>query len=250
MGAAVVHSNLADSATISASSSLLLAQPSRVQNEHVGRKWRSQLPTSHLVLDLGSAQSIDVVAMIGLTASTIRCRVSATDDTGAAGELYDSTEVAVDQDFLQAIFLLSAPATGRYVRIDLTHATLTYTEVGRAVIGLKSAFTVNYAYGWGRTYVDPSIRTTTRGGLTQIRSQSTYRMVELPFDWIEEADRLGFIETIDRVNGLKSDVLMLLDTDSGNLPRDTIWGLISDASPVNQPYFDVYSKQYRIEERR
>lgn len=250
MPAAVVHTNLADSATITASSSLLLAQPQRVQNEHVSRAWRSQLPTSYLIFDLGSALSIDTVAMIGITASTIRCRISATDDTGVTGELYDSTVVNVDQDYLQAIFALGSAVSGRYIRIDLTHSTLTYTEIGRAVIGLRSAFTTNFSYGWGRTFIDPSQRTKTRGQLTQITAERSYRLIELPFDWIDEADRYGFVETIDRVNGLKTDVLMLFDTDSANLPRDTIWGLITDATPVNQPFFDIFSKNYRIEERR
>lgn len=250
MTAAVVYQNLADAGTVTAGSSILRAQPATVQNEHVGRRWRSLSATSHLLFDLGSGVSIDTIAMIGLTASTIRVRASNTDSTAESGDLYDSGTVSVDQGYRQTVCALSTPVTARYVRVDLVHSTLDYVECGRAVIGLRSAFARNFGYGWGRTFADPSQRTQTRGGQTQIVAETPYRVLELSFDFMSEADRTGLVETMDRVNALQADVLWLTDPDSANLARDTVWGLMTEATPVNQPFFDEYSKTYRIEERR
>lgn len=248
--AAVVYENLADDGTVTAGSSILLAQPATVQNEHVRRRWRSLSAASHLLFDLGSSQSVDTIAIIGLTASTIRVRVSNADSTAESGDLYDSGTTSVDQAYLQSIHVLATPITARYVRVDLVHATLGYVECGRGVIGLRSAFDYNFAYGVGRTFGDPSQRSQTRDGQTQINPENTYRILDLPFDFISEADRYGFVETMDRVNALQKDVLWLTNPDSANLARDTVWGLMTDVTPVNQPFFEAFSKQYRIEERR
>ncbi len=81
-----------------------------------------------------------------------------------------------------------------------------------------------------------------------------YRVVNLSFEYVTERQRLGFVEEIDRVNGTHEDVLLITRSDSDNLGRDTIWGLISDLDPITQPLAWIndapaYGKTYRITER-
>lgn len=249
--AALLYRNLADDAVISASSELVLAPGSKVQNPDIARKWRSASSGDWLLADFGALTSMDTVAVIGLTATTCRVRLSSTDPTGVAGDIYDSGVDAVDQDYLQAIVLIGAPVSARFLRIDLTNGTAgaTYVEAGRLVAGLRSRFGINFGFGWSKGYVDPSILTKTRGGQTQVSAETSYRVLDLTFEMVSPSDRRGFIETVDRVNGKKLGVLFVLDDESSDLAFDTIWGLVSELTPVTQPYLDRFSKQYRIEER-
>lgn len=247
--AALLYRNLADEATIAVSSQLATAAGSLVQNEHVARKWRSESSGDWLLADLGALVSLDTVAVMGLTATQYRVRLSSSDPTGAAGDIRDTGTLSVDQAYLQAIALLDVPASARYLRVDLTNAGGAYVEAGRLVAGLRNLFEINFSFDWSIGYVDPSIATKTRGGQTQVSREQSYRQVSLSFDFMRQTDRYGFVEEADRLNGIKDDVLLILDEDSTALPRDSIWGRVVDLSPVSQPFFDIYSKQYRIEER-
>ncbi|MGE0290343.1 MAG: hypothetical protein AB7I42_24835 [Bradyrhizobium sp.] len=247
--AAVLHDNLADDAAVLAGTQVVTTPATMVQNEHVARKWRSRLSSDYLLFDFGASTAIDTVAAIGLTATTCRVRLSTADSSGAAGDAWDTGVVAVDQGYLQVIALGEATASGRYLRIDLVNAAGDYVECGRVAAGVRSTFTYNFAFGWGRAWVDPSLRTKTRGGQTQISREENYRTLELPFEIVSTDDRHGFVETMDRVNGLSTDVLFVTDDGSANLARDSVWGLVADVSPVTQPFFDTFAKTYRIEER-
>lgn len=247
MPAAVLFDNLVDRAIVSASTSETLARANRVQNEHVARRWRSLTGEDYLVVDFGTPVSIDTVSALGLSATTARLRLSTSDH--GAGDLYDSGADAVSQGFRQAVWLLPAPVMARFLRIDFVNAGASYVEAGRIVAGVRAAYEINFSYGWGFSYADLSRKTRTRGGQTQVNRDSRYRVLEVAFELIGKADRHGFVDTIDRVNGLSLDVLFIADPDSDDLARDTVWGLISETTPVVQPYFDRFSKNYRIEER-
>lgn len=250
MPAAVVFENLADAAEVRASSSILLAQPTLVQQVHVERRWRALNNVAWLVLDLGAEIPIDTVAAMGLTASAARVRVSADDPSGAAGELFDSGQLTVDQAYLAIVALCDMPVAGRYVRIDLSGTASDYVEAGRVCIGLRSTFAYNFDYGWSYGYVDPSTRSKTRGGQTQVTPRRPYRTIDVSFARVTAADRYAFVERIDRENALQRDILFITDPESDNLARDTIWGLMSETTPIVQPFLDDFTKQYRIEERR
>ncbi|MCW2309749.1 hypothetical protein [Rhodobium gokarnense] len=247
--AAIVYSNLADGAAVSAPTQVILAPAANVQDQHVGKKWRSRTALSYLTFDFGATTSIDTIAAIGLTASTVRLRISTSDSTGAAGDLYDSMSASVDQNFAQAVWALQTAVSGRYLRIDLAHSSLDYVEVGRVVAGVRTAFGKNFGFGWSLTYIDRSVITETRGGQTQITPENTYRAIDLTFSFLTDAEQRGFVDTVSRSNALKTDVLLLLDPDSSDLPRDTVWGLMTESTSIMQPDFGIFSKQLKIKER-
>lgn len=247
--AAVVFRNLADDALATASTSLLLTPPARVQNVHVGVRWRSQTDNDYLLLDFGESVEADTFSIHGLSATQVQLRLSTTDETGVAGDAYNSGSTAVDSDYRQAIWLRPAPITFRYMRIDLQNAADDFVEAGRVVAGERSSYSYNYDYGWSITTVDPSVRRQTLGGQTRIEQRPIFRMADLNFGWVSTDDRYGFVEQMERVAALRNDVLMLLDPSSGNLARDAIWGLVEDSTPIIQPFIDIFSKSYRIRER-
>ncbi len=247
--ACIAYKNLFDSASTVASSSQLLMPVSNLVVPHIARKWRGTSgATDSFVSDLKAATSVDTLAVFGITGTQIRFRISSVDATGAAGDIYDSGTVAVDQVYLSSIQLIVTPVSGRYVRVDIT-GTGSYVEAGRCFIGLRTTFSYNFVKNWSRLWNDRSLKTKTRGGQTQIWADNVYRSIDVTFDFLRQVDRDGFVETIDSINGTKTDILFVTNPASANLSKDSIWGLISGMTPVVQPYVSAFSKQYTIEER-
>lgn len=244
--ASVVYRNLADDAVITASSSIVLAQPDVLQQEDVGRKWESLSGTASLTIDFGAEKSIDTAALIGIEANTARCRM--TSQGGTTGDRYDSTAKDVGP-YGQGVWLLEAPALVRSITIDLVNAPDDWCRAGRMVAGRRSTYGVNYEFGSSATTVDPSPRSRTMGNQIRIERRPLWRVFEINFPLISDADRWAFVEDIEREAALQNDILLILDPSSSNLPRDTIWGLLSDASPIIQAHHGYHSKTYRIEER-
>jgi len=256
--AAIAWQNLADAGILSASSQVLLMPVSLLQDPHVSRRWRSSVNSASFVCDLKSAQSIDSIGVFGGTesvAATARVRVSSTDSLGLAGDLADSGTLAsvstyFDANYGSIVYLLPSPVSGRYVRIDLSDPSASYVEAGRLFVGLRTQFTYNFTPAAQRAWVDRSVRSKTRGGQTQIWIDNAYRTLDLPFDFVTSAQRYGIVETIDRVVGQRADVLVIMDTDSTDLPRDSVWGMISNMTPVSMSaLIDIFGKQFQIEER-
>lgn len=247
--ACIAYTNLADAAALTSSSNVSLLPVSNIQNVHVARKWRAtDGTTASFIADFGSLKSFDTLAVMGITGTQIQFRISSTDPTGLTALVYDSGVLSVAQAYLSAIAIISSPVSGRYIRVDIT-TTGTYVEAGRFFAGVRSQFAYNFVRGWQRSYTDRSLKTKTRGGQTQIFQDVTYRSLDVTFDFLTQSDRNGFVEDIDRVNATKVDVLFITDPSSTNLARDSLWGLISNLTPVVQPYYSTFTKQYQIEER-
>lgn len=250
--AAIAYVNKADSASLTASSQLTLAPVTLVQNPHVGRKWRSTSNTANFVADMGNSL-IDTVSLEGLTATTARVRWSSVDATGVAGDIYDSGVQSVDQNYLRFVSVMPAgvaTTTGRYLRVDLTNPSLSYVEQGRLFAGLRTAFDAGVAFGWQRRWIDRSIKTRMRSGGTQVFAEVPYAQIEATFEFVTDAERRSVVDLIDIVNGEHRDVLFLLDPASANLACDSVWGLITQLEPVQHRAFDVYQRQYTIEQRQ
>jgi hypothetical protein len=248
--AAIAYENFFDDAELISSTQELLLPALNTQNPHVARKWRGTSSTSDfIVADLGDTPpAIDTIGVFGISGDQIRVAVSNVDTTGDTGEIYDSGFVAVDDAYASHINLRSSTVTGKYWRFELA-ASGGVLEIGRVFLGVRTVFPYNFGRGWSRTWVDRSIKAKTRGGQTQISNDVTYRTIDVSFDLLSQSDRDGFIEDIDRVNAQKTDVLFITNPGSTNLARDSIWGLMTQLTPVVQPYPNAFTKQYQIEER-
>jgi hypothetical protein len=259
--ACLAYVNLADVGSWSASSAIAQRPASTLQNVHVGRKWRSLTNADAVTCDLLNAQLFDTVALIGtnLTAAGVtRLRISNGDPSGVAGEVYDSGSAAgrVDPNCGRLIFFMPAQLVGRYVRIDLSDAALSYIEAGRGVITVRNQVAVNFVPGASDLLNDPAVKKKSKGGQTYVdpASPDPFRVWEFTFDTLSETQRFGFIESADVLNGSRRDVLLCRNPASTNLSRDTIWGLMEMTPIVAQSGYGndglpVYSKVYRIEQR-
>jgi hypothetical protein len=265
MGAAcIVYENLADDGTITTSSNIAAAPPSFMQNAHTTRRWQGRNGASEsILLTWSTAQSIDTIGLFkcaGIFSSaqrnlssvaTRRIRISSVDTTGLAGDLYDSGTAAgsISESYGQLIALRPAPVSAIAVMIDLSEVGAEALLAGRLVIGLRSQFSINFGHPWEQGYNDLSRLKKSAGGQTFIEQDDTHRVLNVNFDWVEETDRYAFVHETDRLNGIKKDVMFIVDPDSSDLGRDVIWGLMEDLNPPSNPFSNIYSKSYRISER-
>lgn len=261
--AAISGVNLADMGAVSASSQEILMPAATLLQTDVERRWRSKSNSSFVVADLLAIRTLDTVLLRGLTVTpqaVFRVRLSTSDASGAAGDVYDSGEIdsassAFDAEYGALAVILSSGLAARYVRIDLEDPLATFVEAGRLIICKRTEFEYNFAYGWRVQWIDRSVTQKSRGGQTLVWQDNAYRTLNINLEWVTAAQRYGVVETIDRVNGLHADVLLITDVESENLARDSIFGLVTNLTPVVQPaaVFDaggpLFSKEYVIEER-
>lgn len=241
--ARIGYVNKADGAALSVSSQNLLAPIARLQDPHIDVKWQGTVNAEWFVADLGSVQPIDAVRLMGLVATTARIRYSTADP--AIGDVADTGVLPVDQAWLTLTDLRSVAA--RYVRVDLEGDDI--CACGRLFIGELHGFGINFSWGWTRRWVDPSDRKKTEGGQTRINRRQKYRVFAVNFEFLGDVEANGFTDDIDRINGLTDDVLFIADPASANVEQDSIWGLLTDLSPVSQQFLDRWTKTLSIEQR-
>lgn len=262
--AALLIDNLAENAAIGASSQALTMPASKLKTPHPSERWRSLSPADWFVADKGAAIAADTIFIGGLTCganATVRLRLSSIDATGIAGDILDTGMVAnlaspaFDLEYEAFLWLLSAPAAWRYTRFDIADPDGTYVEAGCLVEGVREAFTYNFAPGDTVQHVDRSRVSPTASGLTLTWDDNSFRRLGLSFNAVTTAQRYGVVERLDRVKGRKRNVLLITDPASENLPRDSIFGLVTDQTPVafsNAFAVDgkpLFGKQLRIDER-
>jgi hypothetical protein len=262
MSAAVAFNNLADlsTSTISAQGFITTAPPSLLTNPHVGKKWRHNATSSYIIADLGAAQAIDTVMLAGLnlTAPTVRLRLSTADSSGTAGDIYDSGSFATTTQFLDpnSGLLIFFPTAGsaRYVRIDLAQAAVSYIEAGRIFIGVRETFTNGLQTPWSRMFARRSNDVIGVGGQTFVDLRQGFRRIQFSFEFIQEDERLDFLETLSAsiVNLGHLDALWIKDTVSTAMSIDSIWGYVDGDIQLTQNIYivpPVYGAAFAVRQR-
>jgi hypothetical protein len=268
--AALVIDNNAQVAAVIASSQVLTLPASNLLTPHPSDRWRSLNPADWFVLDKGTSITSDTVGLFGLQCgssssplalrnlgpnATIRLRLSSIDATGAIGDILDTGALlpgdpSFSTDYASFVMRLPAPMAWRYVRFDIADPDADFVEAGCVLDGLSESFAYNFVPGGSVQVVDRSRVAPTSSGMTLIWDDNQFRRVDLNFEWVAEAQRKGLIERMDRVCGRRRNVLLMMDTDSANLPFDSIFGLVTDITPVTfGVIFDLFCKQLRIDER-
>jgi hypothetical protein len=258
----VAWQNRATAAVLTASSAFTAMPITLLQQQDTRRTWRGAAGAGVLesiYFDLLSTVAIDTVSLMftNLAAGdATRLRLSVADPT-CATNTFDSTSIAgrIDPSYYDLHFLATPASNPRYGRIDLTRAAGS-AEAGFLFAGTRTQFTYNRDIGDQRTVVDPSIIRKTDGGQTNFISKPKFRRWEFNIGLLTQAQRWSVVEAIDLSSGITSPVLFFMDPSSANLGRDTIFGLLTETSPVasitgfdNATGNPVYSRSYKIDER-
>jgi hypothetical protein len=261
--ASLMIDNLALSGSVGASSQVLTMPASNLLTPHPSERWRSLVNSAWFVLDKGAAEPADTVMVCGLTCgpnAMVRLRLSTIDLTGAAGDVLDSGAIAsgtLNFDVLYGSFVwqLPSPAAWRYVRFDISDPDADFVEAGCIADGLAESFSVNFSNSGSVQHVDRSRVSPTASGMTLTWKDNTFRRIDLSFDSVSWAQRFGVVERLDRVMGVTENVLLIIDPASLNLPRDSIFGLVTSQTPIAfaQAYDStgkpLFGKEIRMDER-
>lgn len=255
--AAIVVTNLALTGTWTASAAETDMPVTKLQNPHVGKKWRLNGTSGWALLDLGIDQSFDTVTMHGIheNISSIRLRLSTSAGGPTSGALHDVTYTSADEEFkpsgvagMNQLIVPRAAVSGRYARFDFVSSTI--IEAGIGCAGLREAFTYNFVPGGGVTWTDRSRREKSAGGQTLIFLDKKFRTCAVNFDWVPKAQRNGLWKTLGSVNGNSIPVLLILDTESEDLPFDSVYGLVTNQiGTAFTGIADIYTAPLSVEER-
>ncbi|MEM7173285.1 MAG: hypothetical protein AAF530_24190 [Pseudomonadota bacterium] len=224
----------------------------------VVKPWRSDVgvTATHLVADNGSPKTLRAMALLGTNltgAATFQVRISSSDETGVTGDIYDSGTIAagqVDPAYGAFVHALPTEVTGRYVRLDMSDPSLSYLQAGRWFFGATFQPGINIQFGLKRDQLDPSRLTESLDGQVFIDRREKRRAWRINFDFLTEQEALTGLSEIDRLVSITEDVLFVLDPESDNLGRDSIWGLLSQPSGLTHSNQDTFQQSYTITERK
>lgn len=250
--------NLVDQSTssLTTTSQVTSLPVDNLKNQLVRKVWRTAgTASASVILDSITAQSLQLVGLLGCNATagaTFQVRVSDSDPTGEAGEIYDSGMIVsgIDPIYKSFIHIRPMEKAGRYTRLDITDVgSQGYLEAGRFFVGPFWQPSIGVQFGLRKGYADPSNLDSSLGGQIFIDRRPKARRWTLSLDFVTEAEVLAGLAEIDRIASGTEDILMVLDPDSSNLGRDSLWGLLSNPSGIETSHHDVNRQSYVLTER-
>jgi len=247
--------NRFDDAIIEAGSRTPNLPPQNLRDPHMPVKWFSEtgVTSTHILADIGSSQPIGAVCVLGTnltSAATLRVRGSISDNTGIAGEVYDSGTLSnvIDDDYPNFYHVFN-DVSARYWRINITDDTLLNLRAGRVFIGPTWVPTKAMQFGWGMTWADASRRTKSRGGQSYIDVGYRFRVMDFTLSFMDQSEMYTNAFELARRNGLNQDILVVPDDQNTLLHEISIFGLVTSSFPITHSNFNVYQQKYRVEER-
>ena len=276
----ICEPRLSDAAVLTASGSGANFPVSGLQRMQLYNVWRPDALTCFVVADLGAARDVRSVALISCAAAAVPdgeaeggFRIEGTASAAAqwrvraaadAGDLesdpgYDSgwtsfrQNGAEDDLLVQTGFMWVAdglsPRQFRYWRIDIDDATNVagFADFGRLYISDASPFGINMSYGAGIGFDDPTRVNQAVSGTIHAIVRTPVPLLDFAVEWGTEAEMLGRALALDRRRGTGRDVLALMDHAHPSFAAQrTVYGTMESLGMVTLPYFNIFSKRYRI----
>lgn len=275
--------NRADEGTLSGGSWLSTLPLVNLQNRQVQKVARSSNATTAATrfdLDLGAAKSVSVVALvvhnIGVSG---KVRITGASNSGFTSPEYQSAWIDVwpagmiPQELLEWeddnfwLGTLSAEARAGYqspfihilpstlalrhwrVEVDDTTNTAGYIHIGRLFIAQGWRPTVNYAYGAGLGYDDPTPVDTSLSGAEFFDQRSKYRVMSFRLEYISGTEAYSYALQLQRLAGISGEVLVVPDSDEAVLqPVRSFVGRLRQIGQVAQPKPTAYTVNFEIKE--
>lgn len=260
MGNAIFSwSNYVEAATtaLSSNSEATTMGVTQLADSHLVTRWRSSnvLTSVYIRADLGSALPIETVGLFGTNLSASATWRIKLGTTAGGTEVYDSGTVSAlplgASQPKQAIGVLSQVYTARHVEVLLNDSGNAngFIEAGILWIGDGWRPDINISYGWSQGYADESQTSRSRGGQTFVDVRSKYRFQEFALEFMTEAQVHTVMFDIDRTAGVGKNIFFVPAPEGAYLQAQALLGRMSDLGAVTNPYYNVYGRRFRIEER-
>ena len=275
--------NRTDEGALSGGSWLSTLPLSNLQNRQVQKVARTtddSNASTQFTIDLGSAKTIGVVALIVHNISVSgKVRVSASDTPGFVSTIYDSGwQLAWPAGVIPQALLeweddnfwfgtLSAQARAGYqspyiwklansqvlrywkVEIDDTTNTDNYIQIGRLFMARGWTPTVNYGYGAGLGYQDPTPVDTSLSGAEYFDQRSKYRVMSFALPYVTGTEAYSYALELQRLAGVSGEVLVIPDPDTvSTQPIRSFVGRLRQIGAVAQPNPTTYSVNFEVKE--
>jgi len=255
MTAVVGYSNQIDAASLSGGSWNASYPLTNLKNRYLAQRARSTNATTGATvidIDLGSAQSIGLVALVAHNLSAAATvRIQGSSSASQTPSLYDSTAETIytgGTDYAKTFTAVSA----RYWRISIndTGNTAGYVEIGRIFIGLRfKPATTNIDWGeslgiQSRSNVQESI-----SGHEFFEQRPSRRVWTAKWSWLTDSEALISLHTIMDAMDVYYEVYLIADdTDTSYRAQRNFLGRFRQLSPIEYPYLSVHACGVEISE--
>lgn len=276
--------NRADEGTLSNgswSASLPLTNLQNRQVQKVARSSNALAASTKFDIDLGAAKSIGVVALVVHNISvTGTVRITASDTATFTTLYYDSGTVQVwpsgviDQSLLeweddnfwlgtlsaqaragyQSPFIQKLPSITpmRYWRVEIvdTGNSDGYVQIGRLFMARGWSPTVNYAYGSGLGFQDPTPVETSLSGAEYFDMRSKFRVMNFELQYMTDTEAYSYALDLQRLAGVSGELLVIPDggTNIATQPLRAFVGRLRQIGQVMQPLPNTYSAKFEVKE--
>lgn len=154
----------------------------------------------------------------------------------------------------QSPFILRLPAvtSARYWRVEIFDASNGdgYIQIGRLFMARGWTPTVNYAYGAGLGYDDPTPVDTSLSGAEFFDQRSKYRVMTFRLEYITEPEAYSYALELQRLAGISGEVLVMPDggENIGQQPLRSFVGRLRQLGQIGQPKPTAYTAPFEIKE--
>lgn len=204
------HSNLVDSATITASSEVASLPAANVAQAWRSKPWRSTGDSSEWIkFDFGSAQAVRAFALVGhnfTSGATVKIQANATDVWTSP-----SIDVTLTYHADNLVYLWSSDQSYRYWRISIEDGSNPdgYVEIGRVFLGPTTIPERNFIR-WGKERIDPTTITRSYDGAESFDERTAYDRLTFEFERVLPAA----FDTLAAAVGLKTYFFIIADYDN------------------------------------
>ena len=206
-----------------------------------------------LDIDLGTARTVNLVALAGHNGSTAAtARVTASNTLG--GTDYDSGSLPLisgAKRFDNSLFLRLLPVavSYRYWRIEISDPAAAYLDFGRLYVANAFQPSYNMVYGFQQGFIDPSQEYETISGDSISLKRKKRRFAELTLEDLTEDEVFAELYPLDQLVGTTGDVLFVPQPgDETHLQFTAIYGKIEAMQPNVITSYNRFTRQYRIKE--
>jgi hypothetical protein len=149
------------------------------------------------------------------------------------------------------IHLLPIAQNLRYWRVEVGDTTNTdgYVQIGRLFTSSVWTPSVNYSYGAGLGYLDPTPVDTSLSGAEFFDVRSRYRVFNFELQYIEASEAYAYALELQRLSGNSGEVLVVPDrSDTANQPYRSFVGRLLQMGEITQPQPSTFSTRFQVKE--
>lgn len=233
-----------------------------LNNDRMGRVWQcSGTSTCYVVVDLGSAKTVDTVALLASNANsgdTVRLRGASTSaavsgTTPPGSFLADQTFNAVastdgNKRLHRNGMKTFTGVSARYWRIDVTTTNSAF-QAGRLVLGSSLAAADAQDYGWGFEVADLGSIEDTTLGIDDIRIGAKVLAFDWTWSWLTETEARGALLDVLAYGGKTRPILVCLDPAASDLHNVLGFGQLVEGVKGTNYASNTYQASFSLRSR-